>query len=61
MDPVTRQVVPINTPGEICARGYGVMLGYWNQPDKTAETITKEGWIQTGFVNFLYVKNRYCK
>lgn len=39
--------VPLNTPGELCAKGPQVMLGYWNRPDATAETI-KDGWLHTG-------------
>jgi fatty-acyl-CoA synthase len=34
--------------GEICSRGHGVMLGYYNMPDKTAEAIDSEGWLHTG-------------
>ena len=35
-------------PGELCTRGYSVMLGYWDDPDKTAEAIDAEGWMHTG-------------
>ena len=35
-------------PGELCTRGYSVMLGYWDQPEKTAEAIDAEGWMRTG-------------
>ena len=34
--------------GEFCTRGYSVMLGYWLQPDKTAEAIDADGWMHTG-------------
>jgi fatty-acyl-CoA synthase len=34
--------------GELCGRGHGVMLGYYNLPDKTAEAIDAEGWLHTG-------------
>jgi len=40
--------VPRNTPGELCTHGYSVMIGYWNDADKTAEAIDSEGWIHTG-------------
>ena len=35
-------------PGELCTRGYSVMAGYWNDPDKTAEAIDPHGWMHTG-------------
>jgi fatty-acyl-CoA synthase len=34
--------------GEFCTRGYSVMRGYWNDPDKTAEAIDADGWMHTG-------------
>jgi len=40
--------VPRGTPGEFCTRGYSVMLGYWNEPEKTAEAIDAAGWMHTG-------------
>jgi fatty-acyl-CoA synthase len=48
VDPKTGLVVPTGSPGEICTRGYSVMLGYWNEPDKTAEAIDAAGWMHTG-------------
>ena len=42
------RVVPPGTPGELCTRGYSVMLGYWNDPEKTAEAIDKGRWMHTG-------------
>jgi fatty-acyl-CoA synthase len=47
VDPDTDQLVPIGEPGEFCTRGYSVMRGYWNQPDKTAEVL-RDGWMHTG-------------
>ena len=47
VDPVTREVVPRGEPGEFCTKGYSVMIGYWEQPDKTAEVI-QDGWMATG-------------
>jgi fatty-acyl-CoA synthase len=40
--------VPRGVPGEQCTRGYGVMLGYWDDPDATAGAIDAEGWMHTG-------------
>ena len=37
-----------STPGELCTRGYTTMLGYWDDDDKTKETITVDGWLKTG-------------
>ncbi|MFW6867049.1 AMP-binding protein [Nocardioides sp. CPCC 206347] len=48
VDPVTGETVERGEPGEFCTRGYSVMLGYWNDPDKTAEAIDAEGWMHTG-------------
>jgi fatty-acyl-CoA synthase len=47
VDPETDLPVPVGTPGEFCTRGYSVMLGYWNEPDKTAEVL-RDGWMHTG-------------
>jgi fatty-acyl-CoA synthase len=41
-------VVPVGQKGEICTRGYSVMQGYWNDPEKTAETIDASGWLYSG-------------
>jgi fatty-acyl-CoA synthase len=48
VEPGSGQAVPRGTPGELCTRGYSVMLGYWEQPDRTAEAIDPEGWMHTG-------------
>jgi fatty-acyl-CoA synthase len=48
VDPVTGATVPHGEAGEFCTRGYSVMRGYWNEPDKTAEAIDAEGWMHTG-------------
>jgi fatty-acyl-CoA synthase len=48
VDPVTGRTVARGEPGELCTRGYSVMLGYWEQPDKTAEAIDAARWMHTG-------------
>jgi fatty-acyl-CoA synthase len=48
IDPETGRTVPRGTPGELCTRGYSVMTGYWNQPDKTAEAVDAAHWMHTG-------------
>jgi fatty-acyl-CoA synthase len=48
VDPETGVIVPRGGTGELCTRGYSVMLGYWDQPDKTAEAIDAARWMHTG-------------
>ena len=48
VDPVSGETVPRGEPGELCTRGYSVMLGYWDEPEKTAEAIDEDGWMHTG-------------
>jgi fatty-acyl-CoA synthase len=48
VDPATGEIVPRGTPGEQCTRGYGVMLGYWSDPEATARAIDAAGWMHTG-------------
>jgi len=48
VDPATGEVVPRGTSGEFQTRGYSVMLGYWNEPERTAEAIDADGWMHTG-------------
>ena len=44
----TGNVVPIGTAGELCTRGYCVMRGYWEDPERTAESIDASGWMHSG-------------
>jgi fatty-acyl-CoA synthase len=48
IDPETGRSVPRGTPGELCTRGYSVMLGYWEDPQSTAKAIDRARWMHTG-------------
>jgi fatty-acyl-CoA synthase len=48
VDPQTGLLLPVGTAGELCTRGYSVMLGYWEEPDKTADAIDAGRWMHTG-------------
>jgi len=48
VDPESGSVVPRGTPGELCTRGYNVMLGYWNNAEATRESIDAGRWMHTG-------------
>jgi fatty-acyl-CoA synthase len=48
VDPATGAVVPRGVAGEQCTRGYGVMLGYWNNPEATRAAIDEAGWMHSG-------------
>ena len=52
IDPVTGETQPRGTSGEFLTKGYSVMLGYWNQDDKTAEAI-EDGWMHTGDIGVM--------
>ncbi len=48
VDPATGEEVPLGVQGEICARGYNVMKGYYKMPESTNAAIDREGWLHTG-------------
>lgn len=48
VDPETGRTMERGESGELCTRGYSVMLGYWNDPERTAEAIDSDGWMHTG-------------
>jgi fatty-acyl-CoA synthase len=48
VDATTGRIVPRGAPGELCTRGYSVMLGYWNDPKATREAIDEGRWMHTG-------------
>ena len=51
-DPSTGETLPIGEPGELCTRGYSVMLGYWENPEKTSEALV-DGWMRTGDIGVM--------
>ncbi|TAK36393.1 MAG: hypothetical protein EPO21_02960 [Chloroflexota bacterium] len=65
VDTETGQVLPPNTPGEICFRGWNRFLGYYNMPEETAAAIDAEGFVHMGdygWLNeqgYLYYRGRY--
>jgi fatty-acyl-CoA synthase len=48
VDPETGETVPRGATGEFCTRGYSVMLGYWNDPERTAQAVDADGFMHTG-------------
>uniref|UniRef100_A0A2I3GH45 Medium-chain acyl-CoA ligase ACSF2, mitochondrial n=1 Tax=Nomascus leucogenys TaxID=61853 RepID=A0A2I3GH45_NOMLE len=50
----------LNTPGELCIRGYCVMLGYWGEPQKTEEAVDQDKWYWTGDVATMNEQG-FCK
>ena len=48
VNPETGLIVPRGKEGELCTRGYSVMLGYWEMPEDTAKVLDKNGWMHTG-------------
>lgn len=60
VDTETGDTQPIGVDGELCTRGYSVMKGYWREPGKTAEVLTKDGWMHTGDLGVMD-ENGYIK
>jgi len=48
IDPASGATLPLDTPGELCTRGFLVMMGYFDMPEATAATIDQQGWLHTG-------------
>ena len=48
VDPDTGETTPTDVSGEFCARGYSVMQGYWDEAERTAESIDSDGWMHSG-------------
>ena len=53
------RIVPRGEPGELCTRGYSVMLGYWDEPEKTADVLDANGWMHTGDIAVID-REGYC-
>ena len=53
-DPATGETLPRGERGEFCTRGYSVMQGYWNEPEKTAGSIDADGWMHTGDIAIMF-------
>jgi fatty-acyl-CoA synthase len=49
----TGNTVPVGERGEICVRGYSVMQGYWDDEQRTTETIDGEGWLHSGDIGIM--------
>ncbi|MEX2626529.1 MAG: AMP-binding protein [Ilumatobacteraceae bacterium] len=59
-EPDTGQTLPRGEPGEFCTRGYSVMTGYWDDPERTAEAIDADGWMHTGDLAVM-ADDGYCE
>lgn len=59
ISPKTGKPVPVGVLGEICTRGFHVMMGYDNAPDKTKEALDEEGWLHTGDIGYVDEQGNY--
>ncbi|XP_036912728.1 medium-chain acyl-CoA ligase ACSF2, mitochondrial [Sturnira hondurensis] len=60
LDMKTGATVELNTPGELCIRGYCIMMGYWDDPQKTEEVIGLDKWYRTGDIAIMDEQG-FCK
>jgi len=60
VDPVSLETVPIGMSGELWARGYFTMLGYFEMPEASAKTLTDDGWVRTGDLAVMDARG-YCR
>lgn len=64
VDPITDNMQPFNTPGELHLKGFNIINKYWDEPEKTAEIVDKKRWFKTGDIfimdeeGYLYFKSR---
>jgi fatty-acyl-CoA synthase len=60
VDPTSLETVPLGTSGELWARGYFTMLGYFDMPEATAKAVTADGWVRTGDLAVMDERG-YCR
>jgi fatty-acyl-CoA synthase len=60
VDPDNLETVPVGTSGELWARGYFTMIGYFDMPEATAKTLTADGWVRTGDLAVMDERG-YCR
>ncbi|KAB5553926.1 hypothetical protein PHYPO_G00044270 [Pangasianodon hypophthalmus] len=60
VDSSSGRLLPLGQPGELLVRGYCVMQGYWDEPDRTQESISEDGWYKTGDIASLN-QYGYCR
>jgi fatty-acyl-CoA synthase len=58
--PANGMIVPLGHPGEICGRGYGVMVGYFRDEAATASALDADGWLHTGDIGSMDALG-YCR
>lgn len=60
IDPATGRIQPVDTPGELCCRGFNVMMGYYDMPEATTEAIDTDGWLHSGDLCAMDARG-YCR
>ena len=60
VDPASGETLPVDAPGELCPRGFHVMMGYYDLPQATAATIDADGWLHTGDLCTMDARG-YCR
>jgi len=60
IDPASGETMPVGTPGELVCRGFNVMMGYYEMPEATTDTIDADGWLHTGDLCTMDARG-YCR